>query len=465
MTHLRLINSLPTSHMHHSIRSLLLFSLIFWVSAASAESNEDRAASSPEPTLMPRLALPFTDNAILQRDMNVPVWGLSLPGASVTVFFHGQEKKTIADNNGKWKLKLDPMKAISLKTVNDSPEGKTMVITCSKEGKSESLKLNNILVGDVWLAAGQSNMAGRMKRAGHPKNFPPNSINAANYPSLRHFNMGKNTWEECNPETAVWISRVTFFFIRRVQKDILIPMGVFTTAVGGSNIESWLNQPPYPTGGNYTRLLKPFVGFGIKGAIWYQGESNENDKRGYHPKLKSLILGWRKAWGQNDFPVHYVQLPGIRQSNRDNPAGGDGRAEIRQAYFETLSVPNTGMAVTLDVGTPGEHPPNKYNTGDRLARSVLNQVYGIKSVTACPLYTSHHIEGNSIRVSFTPDASVGLMIAKKEGFLPPVPTPEEKLDWLSIQSEDGSWHWATGKIDGAELIVSSDKVTKPIAVR
>ena len=247
-------------------------------------------------------------------------------------------------------------------------------------------------------------------------------------------------------------------------------MGVITTAVGGSNIESWLNQPPYSTGGNYQKLLEPHVGYGIRGAIWYQGESNEKDGRDYAPKLKSLITGWRKAWGQGDFPVHYVQLPGIRNSVRDNPAGGDGRAEIREAYTATLELPNTGMAVTLDIGTPGEHPPNKYDTGVRLARSVLKTVYGVKGVTACPLYQSHKVEGTAIRVSFSDDAVGGLVIAQKaralpDGFLPPKPVADGKLQWLSIQAQDGTWHWAEGKIEGAELIVSAKGVADPIAVR
>jgi len=367
---------------------------------------------------------------------------------------------------------LDPMDAVKLKTANDTVEGKTMTVICEKDGKTATETIENLAVGDVWICAGQSNMAGRMRRAVHMKNYPPNSIPDAKYPSLRHFSAAEDTWLVCSPETAVWISRIAFYFVRRVQKNALVPMGVIVTAVGGSSIESWLNQAPYPTGANYTNLLKPHVGYGIRGAIWYQGESNEKDRRGYHPKLKSLITGWRKAWGQGDFPVHFVQLPGINNSSTDNPSGGDGRAEIRQAYFETLAVKNTGMAVTIDIGTPGEHPPNKYDTGIRLARSVLKKVYGIKNMTACPLYKNHKLEGNTIRVSFTDDADKGLIIARKadpgslpESFLPPKPTPNAKLQWLAIQAKDGTWHWADGKIDGSELIVSARGVKEPKAVR
>jgi sialate O-acetylesterase len=305
-------------------------------------------------------------------------------------------------------------------------------------------------------------------RTGKGAHYPQDSIEMAKYPALRL--LGEETWLVCSPETAPEFNKVAFFFARQLQQEALVPVGLMVRAVGGSNIENWLNQPPDRKGKHYVELLEPLVGYAIRGAIWYQGEANLKDGRAYHPKLKSLILGWREPWAQGDFPVHFVQLPGIGESPTENPAGGDGRAEIRQAYVETLAVPNTGMAVTIDVGTKGEHPPNKYDTGVRLARSVLNKVYGFENISACPLYKSHKIEGNTIRVSFTKDADKGLMIAKKaealpEGFLPPVPTPDAKLQWLSIRDENGQWHWADGKIDGSQLVVSAKGVEKPVAVR
>jgi|APSaa5957512622_1039677.scaffolds.fasta_scaffold10363_3 sialate O-acetylesterase len=459
--------------------------MIRWGLVACAIIATGACAAKPKPapeakpletvlTLAASCAVPFRDNAVLQQQMPLPVWGTSLPGAKVTVTFDGQDKTATADKQGRWRVVLETMDAVKLKSVNDCPAGKTMTIVCAKDGEEAVSAITNLVMGDVWLCAGQSNMAGRMKRAGHPKNYPTNSVVTAHYPALRRLDVSENKWQICSPETAVHISRVAFFFARRVQREALVPMGLMVTAVGGSNIESWLNQPPYATGGNYTRLLSPLVGYGIRGAIWYQGESNEKDGRGYQPKLESLITGWRKVWKQPpssdsgvpgaDFPVHFVQLPGIGQSTLEYPAGGDGRAEIRQAYFETLALKNTGMAVTIDIGAPGEHPPNKYDTGVRLARSVLQKEYGFKDITACPLYTGHKIKGNTIRVSFD-NAQNGLMIAKKEGFLPPTPTPDAKLQWLAIQAKDGTWHWADGKIDGSELVVSSKDVKEPIAAR
>ena len=445
---------------HHCIRTIA--SIFAFIGLAISSSGAEPAA-----TLDPILAPPFRDNGVIQQKIKLPVWGQSLPGAKVTVSFDGRSATTTADAEGRWRAMLEPLTAVPLKSVNDSPTGKTMSVICAKDGSEAKKQIHNLLVGDVWLCAGQSNMAGRMK-TGKRAHHPENSIEMANYPALRL--LGEETWRVCSPETAPEFNKVAFFFARQLQQEALVPVGLMVKAVGGSNIESWLNQAPDPKGKNYGEQLEPLVGYGIRGAIWYQGESNMKDGRAYHPKLKSLILGWRNAWGQGDFPFHFVQLPGLGESSTENPAGGDGRAEIRQAFVETLAVPDTGMAVTIDVGTKGEHPPNKYDTGVRLARSVLNKVYGFENISACPLYKSYKIEGNTVRISFTKDADKGLMIAKKaeglpDGFLPPAPTPDAKLQWLSIRDENGQWHWADGKIDGSQLVVSAKGVEKPVAVR
>ncbi len=421
------------------------------------------AQTTTDTPLQASLGAPFLDNAILQQQLPIPVWGSTSAEAKVTVTFKGQTKTTTAQADGTWKVVLDPMPAERLKSVNETPAGETLSVTCEKNGANAVTRIQNVILGDVWLCAGQSNMAGaiRTNKSGH---YPEDTVEKASYPALRQFQSGDTAWVVCSPETAPVFKRTAFYFARRVQQDALVPIGIVAAAVGGSSIESWLNQEPYPTGGNYTKLVAPLVGYGIRGAIWYQGESNQKDGRQYEPKLKSLITGWRKAWNQGEFPVHFVQLPGIAASTTDNPAGGDGRAEIRQAYVEALALKNTGLAVTIDVGTPGEHPPNKYDTGDRLARSVLQKVYGFKDTTCCPLYTKHSIEGSTIRVSFD-NAQNGLMVALKEGFPPPTPTPDAPIQWLSIQGKDGTWHWADGKIDGSDLIVSSKEVKEPVAVR
>lgn len=416
------------------------------------------------------LGAPFADHAVFQHGIPLPVWGTAGPGSRIEAVFAGQARTTTARADGTWRIMLDPLKAVKLRSVNDVPEAHTLRITSSRNGVKVVRELRDIVIGDVWLCAGQSNIAGSIRTPVGVKNHPPDTVAAANYPGMRFLKVEAKSWDVCTPETVLGCSRVSFFFARRVQKETLVPVGLIVRAVGGSSIESWLNQDPYPVGANYAGLVKPVVGYGIRGSIWYQGESNAEDGLAYRPKLESLITGWRKAWGQGDFPFHFVQLPGIHESTTDNPAMGDGRAGIRQAFSETLALPKTGMAVTLDIGTRGEHPPNKFDTAERLARSVLKEVYDSENITACPLYESHKVEGNVIRVSFTDDAKTGLMIARKattlpEAYEPPTPAPDAKLSWLSIQDQSGQWHWADAEIDGAELVVSAKGVEKPVAVR
>jgi len=269
----------------------------------------------------------------------------------------------------------------------------------------------------------------------------------------------------CSPRTAPRFGRVAFFFARRLQRDVLVPVGLVTAAVGGSRIEPWLNRKPWGRGKHYDRYISPLVGYGLRGALWYQGESNTRDGRAYLPKLRALILGWREAWGQGDFPVFFVQLPGMGKVNDTDPAGGGGWADTRQAQFEALAVKNTGMAITIDIGDRSVHPPNKYDTGVRLARLALHETYGFEGTCPSgPLYAGHTVEGNAIRVRFS-HAESGLMLAEKKGFPPPEPTPDAKLKWLAVKDKGGRWNWADGRIEGSELIVSCADVPEPVAAR
>ena len=411
------------------------------------------------------LGMPFADNAVFQQQIPVPVWGTSRPGAEVTVTFGAQTKTSTANQNGKWRVTLDPLPANKLASVNEAPAGIGLTVSAGAAGTIETKTINNILIGEVWLCSGQSNMAGRMGGAAG-RTLPDGSVLTGDYPALRQMvSPSTGPWLVCTPETVGQFKKVCFYFARRLQQDILVPVGIVNAAVGGSTIETWLNQVPYERGGNYETQIAPLAGYGLRGVVWYQGESNEKDGRAYLPKLRSLILGWREAWGQGDFPLYFVQLPAIGTSRDDNPAGGDGRAEIRQAQFEALALPNTGMSVAIDIGDLREHPPNKCDTGVRLARWALHRDYAKKDlVPSGPLYRSCKIGGDKIRVSFD-YAQNGLMLARKDGFAPPVPTPGAAVPWLSIQAKDGTWHWAEGVIDGTDLLVSCKDVRDPVAVR
>lgn len=433
--------------------------------AAAEPASTAGPASNTNITLRAQCPAPFNDNAVLQRDIPLPVWGTSLPGAEVSVSFEKQRKTTTANRDGKWEVTLDPLTAVKLKSPNSIPEGKSLTIVTQLDGKTETRTLKNIVVGDVWICAGQSNMAGRLgsNRSGR---YPEDTITGADYPGFRHMLMPKSEpWLVCTPETCSQFKKVAFFFGRGLYREALVPIGLVAAAVGGSRIETWLNQEPFEIGGNYQKLVAPIVGHGIRGAVWYQGESNTKDGLEYLPKLTSLIEGWRKAWRQGDFSVYIVQLPGCGNPPEGAPTNECDWAATRQAQFEALSVKNTGMAVTIDIGDRSVHPPNKYDTGLRLARVALHHTYGFEDlVPTGPLYKSHKIEGNAIRISFE-YAAKGLMIAEKEGILPPKPTPGKKLGCLAIRAKDGAWHWADGTIESSELVVSCKDVKDPVAAR
>jgi sialate O-acetylesterase len=443
--------------------------------SASAEATQNPEVKMGSPTLTGQLGFPFSDHAVLQQQIPLPVWGVAChPETKITVQCNGQSKHTMTDAQGSWKVVLDPMTAQPVQSLDEAPPAHEMTIHFENNGEKAVTTLKNLLVGEVWLCAGQSNMAGVMKK-NTSVHFPENSIAEARYPAFRQIVSGHDgKWVVCSPETAVDFKKVCFFFGRRIHQETRFPVGVINAAVGGSNIESWLNQQPYPTGAHFTQLIQPLIPYGMRGVVWYQGESNAKDGYDYLPKLSALIQGWRKAWQQSDstvadgprglFPVYYVQLPGIGESDPTLPAMGDGRAQIRRAYKDALKIENTGMAICHDIGAKGEHPPNKYDTGIRLAQLALHRDYGKKNLMPSgPLYRSHRIEGESVRVQF--DDADGLMIATKEGLLPAKATPEANIQWLSLRAEDGTWHWATAKIDGKDLIVSSPEVHKPTAVR
>ncbi|MFN3167879.1 MAG: sialate O-acetylesterase [Phycisphaeraceae bacterium] len=407
------------------------------------------------------LGLPFRDNMVLQRGIELPVWGIATPGASIRVDYDGQRKTATADEDGNWRVKLDPLRAAKLESPSQVPEGTTLTVTAEHNGEQRSMKLSNLVVGDVWLCGGQSNIAGKLKGSGTYQG------ERADYPGFRHFTpTDGGGWTVCTPdrEGAGEFKRTAFYFGRDVYKQSLIPIGLVTTAVGGSNIESWLNREPYETGKNYTNLVEPIVGLGIRGVVWYQGESNANKATPYRPLLTSLIKGWRAAWGQGDLPFYYVQLPGYGE--RTNQLGDKrvGWPPLRQAQLETLSIDKTGMAVTIDIGHKSIHPPNKVDTGKRLARLALHHDYGFDDlVPTGPLYASHVIDGRSVRVQFK--YGEGLMLADKQGIDPPMPSEQTKLQSVWLQDEAGDWHAGEGVIEGEELVIRSKGVTRPVAAR
>ncbi len=466
----------------------------------------------------------FTDHMVLQRDMPVPIRGWANPGEKVTVAFAGQTQEAAAGADGTWMVKLEPMKA----------DAKGQVLSIA------GTNINDVLVGEVWICSGQSNMEwtlGRSLNAGQ-------EVAAAKYPAIRHLKIGhinkpfpqddvKAAWQVCSPRTAGSFTAVGYFFGRKLHTELDVPVGLIGSNWGGTRVEPWTppvgfravpalksisekvdaGLPTTETGRKawsaylaglaqwlprakaavgdgkyppamprrptslgpshqepaklYNGMIAPLVPYAVRGAIWYQGESNGGEGISYFYKKKALITGWRTVWNQGPFPFYFVQLANFRQRN-DDPAGGDGWAKLREAQRKCLEIENTGMAVTIDIGNPRDiHPKNKQDVGARLARWALAKDYGRKDlVCSGPLYEKMTVENGAARISFTHTGG-GLIVGEKEGLAPVRKVENGELKGFSIAGQDRKWHWAKAGIgpDEKTVIVSCDAVTKPAAVR
>lgn len=447
-------------------------------------------ACSPPPSEVIELPGYFSDHMVLQRDQAIPLRGKGDPGKSVLVEFDGQKKKAVVAQDGSWSVTLDAIPSRS--------EPQALQIN--------HVRLNDILVGDVWLCGGQSNMEWTLEKTLMAKD----EMAKADYPAIRQVKIPrvvettpqadvKGEWQVCNPQTAGKFTAVGYHFARRIHQEMDIPIGLLNSNWGGTRIEPWTPADAFATqpelagivaeigkldpaedakkkGSHqrptvlYNGMIHPLIGFPIKGAIWYQGESNgkgPEEAAAYLPKMKALIGGWRKAWNIGDFPFYYVQLANFRESP-DDPAGGDGYAPIRESQRRALEIPNTGMATIIDIGEAKDiHPKNKQDVGHRLAQWALAQTYGKDIVPSGPMFKELKIEGDKARVIFDHIGS-GLMIGKKEIHQPYQPVEEVKdgkLAEFAIAGEDGTWHWAEAVIDGKTVVISSPEVKNPTAVR
>lgn len=421
------------------------------------------------------LALPsmFTSGAVLQQEMPVPVWGTADPGAEVTVTFAGQTKSTKADADGNWLVKLDPLK------LNKEPA--TMAIASG----DEKIDVENVLVGEVWFCSGQSNMEWRVSQSEQPDFIDPDKLPTVRHIKVPHVRAGEpaadfdGAWQVCSKDTVGDFTAVGFN-MAVVLTDALngTPIGLVGCNWGGTRIEPW--TPPAglemveeladlelkDTSTMYNGMVAAVQPYAIRGAIWYQGESNGSEGETYLWKKKAMVGGWRKTWDQGDFPFYLVQLADFRES--ENAYDGSGWAKLREAQLNAVrEIPKVGMAVICDVGEPNDiHPRNKYTVGQRLAYWALANDYGKKDlVYSGPLFTEAKVDGDKIVCSFE-HTGTGLMAARKEGprdFNPPKPV--DKLEGFGIAGEDKVWHPATAVIDGDKVVVSSPEVKAPVAVR
>jgi sialate O-acetylesterase len=385
----------------------------------------------------------FSDHAVLQRDMMVPVWGTASAGERVTVWFAGQEESTVANDNGDWMVFLHPMPA--------SEPGSSESMTV--EGNN-LITIDDILVGEVWLGSGQSNM---QRPLSDDCDASAAVEDAVNYPDMRFFNVtasGGNVanaaWEVSSADSAPSMSAVHFYFGRHLM-DIHhdVPVGLITSAVGATAIERWATCAG--SGSLYTGQIKPLQPYGIGGATWYQGEwdsRSANDAEKYYWQLPCLIDEWRRDWGQGAFPFYVVQMPkmGLNAINivRD--------AELQAA----LADPQVEMIVTIDQPGRDVHPPCKEAFGQRLASLALSLEYGIDLAARSPLpdAAASYAGAGSINIVF--DHVEAGLLSSDGGSL---------AEW-EIAGADGKWVAADAVISGGDtVIVSSPMASDPVSAR
>ena len=452
-------------------------------------------------TLRAELKLPaiIGDHMVLQQKQANPIWGWDKPGTQVTVAFAGQTHAATAGADGKWTVKLQPVPA------NATPQ--TLTITGSSKRE-----VTDVLVGEVWMCSGQSNMGFKLNRDWNGDL----EAAASKLPNLRLIQVPqvgtqelktdfKGEWRASTPETAATFSAVGLLFGRAIHEIVGVPVGLIDNAWGGSSAEAWIRRETLDRDPRFKRLAEatakqeadqqspegrakaeadaqkakkakkaapanwlagqhrpgnifggvvhPTLGYGLKGVIWYQGENNAPRAYEYAELFPFLIEQWRKEWGQGDFPFYWVQLADYKA---EKPAPGDSDwAELRESQTKTLRLPNTGQAVIIDLGEGRDiHPRNKHDVAARLVRWALVKDYGLKFPYRSPEFKRLAIAGNKATVTFDCFGSTlrAFDTAEPRGF--------------AVCGADKVWHWATGRVIAPDKVeVWSDQVSAPIAVR
>lgn len=455
----------------------------------------------------------FSSHMVLQRDKPVPVWGTATAGEKVTVKFRGQEKTTTAGADGKWMVKLDPLKA-----------GGPDVLTVN------AVTVDDVLVGEVWVGSGQSNMAGLVDK--YAKDDPGLAALVAGAPYLQvRQATAKGGWQVATSNDVTRYSAILFAFGLRLHQELNVPVGLMLGAVGGTPSGYWLspaalqadaacqaaikkvaatyneaeaqktyeaalaqwklddaaaklsktNRPPRPpsppakpgeteggaVGHLYEKFIQPLIPYAIRGVLWDQGEAGTKlagvDQ---YTLMGALIRGWRKEWGQDEFPFLYVQKPsgGGCAWDYTNPVTDKGQPFTAlpavvpndggavETHVQIMTYPNTGMAISSDLGN-GVHPTNKSGYGHRAADVALGMVYGRPVEYYGPVFAGLTADAGKLRVRFT---HVGKGLAYRHG---------DKLQGFAVAGADKVFHWADAVIEGDTVVLSSAQVPKPVAVR
>ena len=420
----------------------------------------------------------FSDDMILQRNSQVPIWGSAKGNEKVSIIssWNNNEVFTKADNNGNWTADISTPDA-----------GGPYEIKISS--KKNILNLTNVLIGEVWVASGQSNMQMALYGGGRePVLRSIDMIAQAKNPNIRLFTVKHNSsispikelkgkWLVSSPANVSAFSAVGYSFADYLNKVLDIPIGIINTSWGGTPAEAWTDKKTLDSNfeksqirnnhkdkvvqhnpsGLFNAMINPLIPFKIRGAIWYQGEGNVSRANNYTKLMNKMIEGWRSNWGQGSFPFYFVQLAPFSYNGINNTAS----AYLREAQLHTmLQTENTGMAVTLDIGSEKTiHPPEKILVGKRLAYWALVKDYNLGGISfSGPIYKSLKINGDKVIVNFD-YAQNGITSYNKA------------IVGFEIAGEDKIFYPANAKVirgygsNRSKLEVSSDSVKKPVAVR
>lgn len=456
----------------------------------------------------------FGDHMVVQQQMPVRIWGWADPGEEVHVSFSEQSATATADQEGNWSVTLPAMAA--------SKTPLTMTIA-----GQNTIELKDVLIGEVWLCSGQSNMEWTVRQCGNAAE----EIANADHPLIRHIKIPKRPsptpqidvdaeWQVCSPETTAGFTAAGYYTAVNLLKELDVPIGLVNSTWGGTRIEPWTclegfksvesleelyqstrtrtpgtdsykklftehcaaidhwlaearsrvetreiipRSPEFPdalrplSGSGdatalYNGMIHPLVGLPIRGALWYQGESNRRDGMVYFEKKKALIQGWRELWGQGDFPFYFVQIAPF-QYGQENP---EMLAEFWEAQAETQSLVNTGMVITNDIATLNDiHPPNKQEVGRRLALLALKDLYGREDLVArSPMFESLEVVSGKLKVNFT---RTGGKLETRDGDAP------THFEIAGVGSN--GFQPATATIEGNSVILHADTVESPVAFR
>ena len=415
----------------------------------------------------------FSDGMVMQRETNANLWGEAKASSNVKITTSWDNKSYVvrSDSNGKWKTSVKTPKA-----------GGPFSITFSD---GEKLTINNILIGEVWICSGQSNMEMPMKGfKNQPVDNAVEDILHSKDSNLRLFTVKRNSkfkpvddvtgnWNEANPASVRNFSATAYYFGRELRRSLDVPVGLIVAAWGGSACEAWMtadwlkafpdakipaseedikskNRTPTVL---YNGMLHPLIGFSMRGVIWYQGEDNVTRYSTYADMLTTMIGGWRSVWKQGDFPFYFCQIAPY-DYKLINYTVNSAFLREQQSKAELMNQ-NCGMAVLMDVGMDfGIHPRKKYQAGMRLALLALDKTYGVEGLTSeSAYYDKMEIKGDTAVISFK---RADMWIYGAKGY---------KSDLFEIAGEDRIFHPAKAWIERSKVYVKCDSVKTPVAVR